>query len=40
MANRRMIARNVATSKKLSKVSFTAEALYYRGLPFRMMLAL
>ena len=34
MANRRMIARNVATSKKLSRVSFMAEALYYRGLPF------
>lgn len=34
MANRRMIARNVATSKKLSAVSFMAEALYYRGLPF------
>ena len=29
-----MIARNVATSKKLSSVSFMAESLYYRGLPF------
>lgn len=29
-----MIARNVATSKKLSSVSFMAETLYYRGLPF------
>jgi len=34
MANRRMIARNVAKSKKLAKVSFKAESLWHRGHPF------
>ena len=34
MANRRMLARNVAMSRKLSLISFAAEALYHRGLPF------
>jgi hypothetical protein len=34
MANRRMIARNVALSKKLAIVKWSTEVLYYRGLPF------
>lgn len=34
MAERRMLARKVAISKKISKVSWQAEAIYYRCIPF------
>lgn len=34
MASKRMIARKVALSKKLSAVKWHTECLYYRGLPF------